>query len=83
MLTPGLQPIYFDSKERWYCALTFSPFFFFSFFVLAVHFVLNVQLTQQTSMPPAGFKLATPASNRPKTLTLDRSATGIGLLSYT
>jgi hypothetical protein len=34
-------------------------------------------LTTQTSMPSVGFKPATPASDRPQTATLDRSATGI------
>ena len=29
-------------------------------------------------MPPAGFKPATPASDRQQTLALDRSGTGIG-----
>ena len=29
-------------------------------------------------MPSAGFEAATPASERPQTLALDRSATGIG-----
>ena len=29
-------------------------------------------------MPPAGFEPATPASDRPQTIALDRSATGIG-----
>jgi hypothetical protein len=29
-------------------------------------------------MPSAGFKLATPASERPQTLALDGAATGIG-----
>ena len=33
--------------------------------------------TAQTSMQPVGFKLATPASDRPQPLALDRSATGI------
>ena len=33
--------------------------------------------TTQTPMPPAGFEPATPASDRPQTLALDRSATGI------
>ena len=32
---------------------------------------------RQTSMPPAGFEPAIPASDRPQTLALDRSATGI------
>ena len=31
-------------------------------------------------MSPAGFQRATPASNRPQTLALARSATGIGAL---
>ena len=31
-------------------------------------------------MPSAGFEPATPASDRPQTFALDRSATGIGLL---
>ena len=34
---------------------------------------------RQTSMPAAGFEPAIPAGDRPQTLTLDRSATGIGL----
>ena len=34
--------------------------------------------TTQTPMLVAGFKPATPASDRPQTLALDRSATGIG-----
>jgi hypothetical protein len=29
-------------------------------------------------MPPAGFEAAIPAGDRPQTLALDRSATGIG-----
>ena len=32
-------------------------------------------------MPPAGFEPATPGSDRPQTLALDRSATGIGASS--
>jgi hypothetical protein len=36
--------------------------------------------TTKTCMPPAGFKPAIPASVRPQTLALDRSATGIGIL---
>jgi hypothetical protein len=34
--------------------------------------------TTQTSMPPAGFELTIPVSERPKTHALDRAATGIG-----
>ena len=44
--------------------------------VLALPFFV-LYCTTQTSLTPAGFKRATPASNRPQTLTLDRSATGI------
>ena len=33
--------------------------------------------TTQASMPPAGFEPATPASEQPQILALDRSATGI------
>jgi hypothetical protein len=33
-------------------------------------------------MPPAGFKPAIPAGDRPQTLALDRSATGIGNTAY-
>ena len=34
--------------------------------------------TTQTAMPPAGFEPAIPASDRPQTFVLNRSATGIG-----
>jgi len=37
---------------------------------------------RQTSMPPAGFQPAIPASERPQTHALDRAATGIGSVSY-
>jgi hypothetical protein len=37
---------------------------------------------KQTSMPPAGFELTIPASERPKTHALDRAATGIGVYTY-
>jgi hypothetical protein len=52
-------------------------------------FVLHVTLrsmllsfttnTTQTSMPPVGFEATIPASERPQTHALDRTATGIGL----
>ena len=35
---------------------------------------------RQTSMPPAGFEPAIPASERPQTHAVDRAATGIGLI---
>ena len=54
--------------------------FFFWFSVLHLYFfiVLIVQHAAQTFMPPAGFEPAIPGSDRPQTLALDRSATGIG-----
>ena len=51
------------------------------FFVLIVaHFAfcLYLQHITQTYMTPAGFELATSASDRSQTLALDCSATGIG-----
>jgi hypothetical protein len=41
-------------------------------------FVCTVQHAAQTSMPPAGIKPATPASDRQQTLVLDSSATVTG-----
>ena len=38
--------------------------------------------TQQTSMPPAAFEPAIPASERPQPLSLDGAATGIAFHSY-
>jgi hypothetical protein len=63
-------------------------FFFCSLFVLYPHFFVLTVLassfcpyctthTIQTSMPPAGFERTISASQRPQTLALDRSATGI------
>ena len=40
--------------------------------------LFTTQTQTQTSMPPVGFEPATPASHRPQTFALDRSATGIG-----
>jgi hypothetical protein len=39
----------------------------------------HTTITRDTSMPSAGFEPATPASDRPQTLSLDRSATGFGV----
>ena len=39
----------------------------------------HTTLTRDTSMPSAGFEPATPASDLPQTLSLDRSATGFGV----
>ena len=44
-------------------------------------YLTNTQHSKQTSIPPAGFEPGTPAGERPQTLALDRSATGIGLIS--
>ena len=41
------------------------------------HLSLLTTHTTQTFMPPAGYEPAVPASDRPQTLPLDRSATGI------
>ena len=46
---------------------------------LATHDTHN----RQTSMPPVGFEPTTSAGERPKTYTLDRAATGTGLVIYT
>jgi hypothetical protein len=71
-----------DLKER---TRFLTRFFFLSvlylyfcvLIVLALPFVLTVKYTTQASMPPAGFGPVSPASDRPQTLALDRSATGI------
>jgi hypothetical protein len=42
-------------------------------------FCLYLQHIKQTSMPPAEFEPATPASDRPQTLALDRSATELSV----
>ena len=39
---------------------------------------LNAQHSKQTSIPPAGFETAIPASERPQNHALDGAATGIG-----
>ena len=51
------------------------------FFVLTVPFVLSVQHRKHKHpCPQAGLEPATPASDWPQTLALDRSATGIGTI---
>jgi hypothetical protein len=65
-------------------------FFFGCLSVLHLYFFVLIVLTfafcpycrtftTQTSMPPAGFESAVPASDRPETLALDHSVIGIGL----
>jgi hypothetical protein len=56
--------------------------YFFFLIVLVLPFVLTVQHTTQTSVPRAGFVPATPVSDRPQTLALDRTATIFGPFSY-
>ena len=59
-------------------------FFFLNFFsclcfpylLLCIYYITH---NTQTSMLPAEFEPAIPASERPQTLALDRSATGIGI----
>ena len=47
-------------------------------FLIVLHFAFLSLLTIQTSMPPAGFEPAIPASDWPQTLAVNRSVTGIG-----
>jgi hypothetical protein len=55
---------------------------YFVLVVLASPFVLYCTThTTQTSMPPAGFETATPVSDQPQTLSLNRSATETGIRS--
>ena len=63
-----------------FCLCIFSPTCFFVLIVLAFSLVFNVQHTTQISMLPAGFEPSVSSSERPYTLTLDRSATGIDSL---
>ena len=43
----------------------------------------NTQHSRRTSMPPAGFETATPASERPQTYAVYRAATGISIYTHT
>ena len=60
------------------CTLYFILTWFILLIFLRFAFCLYLQQTTLTSMPPAGFELATLASSRPHTLALDHSVTGIG-----
>jgi hypothetical protein len=44
---------------------------------LTFHTTVLTTNTTQTSMPPVGYELTIPVSERPKTHALDRTATGI------
>jgi hypothetical protein len=58
----------------------FIYLYFFVMIGLALPFVLYCTThTIQTFMPLVGFEPETPVSDRPQTLALDRSATGIGI----
>ena len=62
-----------------FCILLYSVHH--PYFVLCLDcpsFCLLSLLYNTNIMTPAGFETATPASDRPQTLALDRSATGIG-----
>ena len=67
---------FFFLYSRVLCVL--HPYLVSSLNCFAFCFCLYLQHTTQTSMPPAGFEPAIPTSDRPQTLTLDSSATGIG-----
>ena len=72
--------------------MSLPPGFFLHFILLCLYFIctylswlscilpfcLYLHYTTQASMPPAGFELTTPGRNRPQTLALDRSVSGIG-----
>ena len=45
-------------------------------------FAFILYCTTHISMSPAGFEHATPASDRPQTLAIDLSATGIGWIRF-
>ena len=61
-----------------YSVYTSSVLVSLSWLSRILSFCLYLQHTTQTSMPPAGYESAIPASDRPQTLALDRTATGIG-----
>jgi hypothetical protein len=61
-----------------YCLNHFRPSCHFTF-----HITVLTTNTTQTSMPPVGFERMILVSERPKTHALDRTATGIGLSTYT
>ena len=81
-VTPANDPPQTIALDR---SATFLFFIFFSLCTLSVppcpDFAICPYCTTQTtqiSMLPAGFEPVTPASDRPQTLALDRSATGTG-----
>ena len=56
---------------------TFYPYFFVLIFLAFAFCPYCATQTTQTSMPPAGLEPAIPASKRPQTVALDRSASGV------
>jgi hypothetical protein len=60
-----------------FCSFSVLYLYCFVLIVLALPFMLIVQHTTQTSIPPVGFELAIPENDRPQTA-LHSSATGIG-----
>jgi hypothetical protein len=63
------------------CTLYFILNCYFVLVFLHFAFWLYLQHATQTSMPPSGFELATPKSDRPQILASHRLATGIGIIS--
>jgi hypothetical protein len=61
---------------------SFAILIYFCLLFSLVPFVITVQHTTQTFMPPAGFELAIPASEQQHTLSLDHSATRIGGIRF-
>jgi hypothetical protein len=67
VLIPGFSPLI-----HLYCWSPFCPACHSMF-----HAIVHTSNTKQTSMPPVGFEPTIPASERPQTHALDRTATGI------
>ena len=88
MSPAGFEPaIPVDERPQTYALYRF--FFLFSVLHLYYFFCPDCAFCSycathptQTSMPPAGFEPVTPASDRPQSLALDRSATGISFVSW-
>ena len=70
-----------STHDGLFCIVVYSLLYFILtclFVFIFVHVAFLSLLTTQISMRPAGFETATPASDRPLTLALDRSVTGSG-----
>ena len=83
---PSKKPSAADPRFRPFFVVACFSFvlsFFYPLCPLSSVSVIPLRHTRnrKTSMPPAGFEPAIPASNRPQTLALDRWTTGIGMKS--